>query len=290
MASPPHIHIDRREVADRPKPLGWQALRLFLGGSSSQTFLDAGWVRHLLQRVPARRRQSVAVRILGLSPHYFVYQFTDLYPQGISRRTVLRGEVERMRATRRDLVQSMLLDHLTSTTVALEIGCGPGFLVREVAERAAEVYGVDIASGVLACAEVLNDAENVTYLHASADHLEGVQDASVDLVFSFAVYQHLSRQDVPRALAETRRVLRPGGRAVVHIPLVERAAEAVSGHGGSLRDRYRLRYERYSVETVREFACHAGLEVQSHTPIHAIAHVEDDINDDWLFILTRPPD
>ena len=37
------------------------------------------------------------------------------------------------------------------------------------------------------------------------------EDGSFDAVFSYSVLQHLAKEDVPRVVAEIRRVLRPGG-------------------------------------------------------------------------------
>ena len=39
-----------------------------------------------------------------------------------------------------------------------------------------------------------------------------------DFVFSYSVLQHLPRDQVKMSLAETRRVLRPGGRALIQMP------------------------------------------------------------------------
>jgi ubiquinone/menaquinone biosynthesis C-methylase UbiE len=46
--------------------------------------------------------------------------------------------------------------------------------------------------------------------------LTGVKDESVDAVFSYDVFIHLQHWDIYNYLCEVRRVLRPGGRAVIH--------------------------------------------------------------------------
>jgi SAM-dependent methyltransferase len=53
-------------------------------------------------------------------------------------------------------------------------------------------------------------------LHLDGHGLGPVADASVDAVFSFDVFVHLPQWDVFQYLRETARVLRPGGKAVIH--------------------------------------------------------------------------
>ena len=52
-------------------------------------------------------------------------------------------------------------------------------------------------------------------LSAGSD-LPGVPDGSVDVVWSFDVFVHVSPLDQAGYLAEIARVLRPGGRALIH--------------------------------------------------------------------------
>lgn len=55
-----------------------------------------------------------------------------------------------------------------------------------------------------------------------------VADGSVDAVWSAHNLEHLFAHEVPVALAEFRRVLRPGGFALVTVPDLQRAAELVA--------------------------------------------------------------
>ena len=62
---------------------------------------------------------------------------------------------------------------------------------------------------------------------ASMTDMSQVQDGSVDAVWSSHSLEHLYAHEVPRALGEFYRVLRPNGSALVRVPDLEKAAEFV---------------------------------------------------------------
>jgi SAM-dependent methyltransferase len=99
------------------------------------------------------------------------------------------------------------------TLRALEIGCGPGRLMRPLAGVFAEVHGVDISDEMVARAESnLSGAPNAHAWHAPDSDLRRFEDGSFDFVYSYAVFQHIpSREVVMGYLDEAERVLRPGG-------------------------------------------------------------------------------
>lgn len=63
---------------------------------------------------------------------------------------------------------------------------------------------------------------------ASITDMAPVATASVDAVWSAHNLEHLFAHEVPRALAEFRRVLRPQGFVLVTVPDMQRAAELVA--------------------------------------------------------------
>lgn len=92
----------------------------------------------------------------------------------------------------------------------LDLGCGEGTNTRQVAELGAAMTAVDVAPSFVAAARDWERASprGVTYLHASADRLP-FAGASFDFATAF-----MSLMDIPDlhgVLAETARVLRPGG-------------------------------------------------------------------------------
>jgi SAM-dependent methyltransferase len=95
----------------------------------------------------------------------------------------------------------------------LEIGCGIGRLMAPLSAHCGEIHGVDIADDMIAlgCARMAGVAH--AHLHWTRDSdLSAFADAVFDLVYSYAVMQHLP-DEAPfwRYLAESARVLRPGG-------------------------------------------------------------------------------
>jgi SAM-dependent methyltransferase len=92
-------------------------------------------------------------------------------------------------------------------TTLLDVGTGPGTLVGSALQRGAEVCAVDLTEAMVAAARRRFPEADVRV--ANARELP-FGDASFDAVtFGFCLH-HMSEPD--RALAEARRVLRPGGR------------------------------------------------------------------------------
>jgi arsenite methyltransferase len=100
----------------------------------------------------------------------------------------------------------------------LDIGSGPGHLVGEIARRIGPrgaVHGVDPSPSMLAIAArrtVGEDAAPVSFGPGDAVGLP-FPDGSFDAVTATQLYEYVA--DMPAALAEARRVLRPGGRLLV---------------------------------------------------------------------------
>lgn len=96
---------------------------------------------------------------------------------------------------------------------ALEIGCGPGRLMRPMSLRFDEIHGVDVSDHMVRLArEKLRDVPNARVHLGSGSDLAEFADAAFDFVYSYAVFQHIpSREVVFRYLAEAIRVLKPGG-------------------------------------------------------------------------------
>lgn len=98
----------------------------------------------------------------------------------------------------------------------LDVGCGPGFYVAELLERVGpqgHVAGVDTSAPMLAiAAHRVEGHGNVDLREASATELP-FESAAFDAAVSVQVLEYVD--DVPLALSELHRVLRPGGRLVV---------------------------------------------------------------------------
>ena len=102
----------------------------------------------------------------------------------------------------------------------LEIGCGNGALLRALDDRGDIDFaiGVDSSAGMLAQArEHSRDRARLRFVKANGPELD-VPDDHVDVVISFLSFRYLDWDPV---MAETRRVLAPGGRLWV-VDMVER--------------------------------------------------------------------
>lgn len=137
------------------------------------------------------------------TPHFDAGYFERQYQARPWRRA---GDKPILNVTRLRLLRRWLPDG-----TVLEIGTGLGAFAHRLAERY-RVVGMDLDPVVVARAFA---SSRVMGVAGSAYDLP-LPDASIDAVVLFDVLEHLSETD--RALAELRRVLRPGGLVLMSVP------------------------------------------------------------------------
>jgi SAM-dependent methyltransferase len=104
-----------------------------------------------------------------------------------------------------------LLPELKPHMKILDVGCGPGTITADLADLVPDghVTGIDAAPEIVAQArELANGRANLDFATGDVYALD-YQDATFCVVHAHQVLQHLA--DPVRALAEMRRVTKPGG-------------------------------------------------------------------------------
>jgi SAM-dependent methyltransferase len=110
---------------------------------------------------------------------------------------------------------------------ALEIGCGPGRLMKPMSRHFGEIHGVDVSDEMIARARYnLRDIPHAHPHATSGSDLAPFADESFDFVYSYAVFQHIpSRDVVMEYLHEAKRVLKRGGILRCQINGLDKAAK-----------------------------------------------------------------
>lgn len=270
------------QMGQRPT-LGWHIARVALAGSRRQAFLGHRSIGWLLRAAPERQRRSLALRILSLSPHYFIYQW-ERYPAGSSRRQVLEAESERNRRSRLQIAEQILAPMVSRDATVLDFGCGPGYLAGQVRQLAKEVVGVDVSSGTLACARVLNPGP--LYRQIRNEDLP-LADETIDLVYSIAVFQHIDFAKWSTYFDHFARVLRPGGQGVCHVVVADGEPVTYRQPAG-LRRRYSLRFEESSSDDVIAALRGSGFVNVQVRPTDRGASIEDDVGRQHIATFCKP--
>jgi len=170
---------------------------------------------------------------------------------------------------------------LPSRAVIVDLGCGPGLLLRDLGERFpdAVLYGYDVTPAMIAHARQLafKPADVTLAIHDVVTRPLPLADASVSLV-SMSSVLHVFDEPL-LTLAEIRRVLAPGGIFLlndwIRQPLAvylafRREVMQESGPDG-LRRAFRLFpvHNKYTVEDWRWLLAEAGFEVLAQTELRA---------------------
>jgi ubiquinone/menaquinone biosynthesis C-methylase UbiE len=145
---------------------------------------------------------------------------------------VFRGQVRELR------LRTATLAHMQPGDAVLDVGCGTGTLVMEVARRvgrAGRVAGVDPGTEQIARARAKAARHNLP-IEFQIGVIEQLPfpDQTFDVVFSTLMMHHLPAPLKRQGLVEIARVLKPGGRLVIadFKRKQERTGQAARFHAG----------------------------------------------------------
>ncbi|MGE5112203.1 MAG: class I SAM-dependent methyltransferase [Acidobacteriaceae bacterium] len=142
----------------------------------------------------------------------------------------------------------------------VDLGCGTGRFTRRLDRPDLEVIGVDFSRASLELAR--KAASWATFLEGDVRNVP-LPDNSANHVLSIQVYEHLLHaDDAQKFFSEVARLLKPEGTA-----LISGYAYAVWDwlRGQKIFDRAPdVRFVRYSVSELRNFALRSGLELIRH--------------------------
>jgi SAM-dependent methyltransferase len=152
-----------------------------------------------------------------------------------------------------------ILEGFTPPIMAADIGAGTGISSRLLAERGAYVVAVEPNAEMTGKAQPF---PGVQFVHGTGERT-GLPSASVDLVATFQAF-HWFATDA--ALAEIRRIVRPGGRAVLVLNERDERDPFTAAYGAAFRQ-----YALDNTEARREaslafFARLPGAVVQKEFP------------------------
>lgn len=135
---------------------------------------------------------------------------------------------------------------------ALEIGCGPGRLMKPLSRHFGEIHGVDVSDEMIRIARERLAAIPHAHVHSTnGASLDRFADASFDFVYSYAVFQHIPSRDVVlEYMREIRRVLKPGGIFRGQFNGLAHSSDLTTWSGVS-----------FSAQDIRDFARENGLQL-----------------------------
>jgi ubiquinone/menaquinone biosynthesis C-methylase UbiE len=120
-------------------------------------------------------------------------------------------------AWKQALVDDVLRRYVEPGGTVLEVGPGAGRWTEVLQTMAARLIVVDLSPTCIElCKRRFAGSSNLEFVVNDGRALPSVASESIDYVWSFDVFVHIAAPDVEAYLREFARVLRPGGRGVIH--------------------------------------------------------------------------
>jgi ubiquinone/menaquinone biosynthesis C-methylase UbiE len=270
------------------RKLRWYGGILATHGLGYQSYLSQPWIEPLFKAVPKGLHRALGLRLLSMSPHYFIYMASSRYKQLRSLGEVFEAEYQRNLDARYQLVEQVLKPYLRPDMTVGDLGSGPGWMSFRVAPYVRHVHAFDNSPGVLAIARRLHHAENLTYHLTDGASLPTLPDGSLDLFYSFACVQHLEDHLLHAYLAEFFRVMRPGATALCHVMVGE---SQVRPDPTTAFEKFKSRFQLYCVyrrpKDLESAILGAGFADVKIKPMSELTDIEDDVREQHIVVFRR---
>ncbi|MBV6458155.1 MAG: Ubiquinone biosynthesis O-methyltransferase [Fimbriimonadaceae bacterium] len=150
---------------------------------------------------------------------------------------------------RRHCAATLLSRHTAPDATVLDLGCGTGALMTELSAKGMKPVGIDMSPQALG----FSKSRGLPGLVLARGEAIPIKSDAVPAVIALDVYEHI--QDDCAALAETFRILQPGGSLVLSVP----AFRWLWGpHDVAL-----MHYRRYSKKEILGKLSTAGFSIES---------------------------
>ncbi|MFZ5982649.1 MAG: class I SAM-dependent methyltransferase [Patescibacteria group bacterium] len=181
-------------------------------------------------------------------------KYEDAYKSTLNvYRKMGRGYLESVK----DLTPEQLYDFLDQVVPGgkvLDIGCAGGRDAKAMTEKGFEVVGIDVVDEFLE--EAKKFVPEAKFLNMDLLKLDFPEE-SFDGILASAVLLHISKEDIPRALGNFYRALKPGGKIFSMVKLGEGSTYATD----KLSSEKRLMV-LFTKKEFRDFFEEAGFEIK----------------------------
>lgn len=118
---------------------------------------------------------------------------------------------------KQSVVRHVLRPRMPEGGAIVEIGPGGGRWTETLLEIGGRIVAVDISEECLrVCRDRFSDHEGISFVLTPGNALPGIEDGTIDAIWSFDVFVHVNRAEVEDYAQEFARVLKPNGIGVLH--------------------------------------------------------------------------
>lgn len=166
---------------------------------------------HPVKKIPVRMKYYVSQWIGKIFGKRFFWDLEALFKPKDAILSGCKNEEDFFRQGEKDVEYLEKLNLVNKETVSLHLGCGIGRMERFLAPKVKEAYGIDISKVMIKKAQKMVQFPNVHFFDTNGKDLKLFKDQTFTLIYSFFVFQHLSRTVVMGYMQEAARVLRING-------------------------------------------------------------------------------
>lgn len=115
------------------------------------------------------------------------------------------------------LIDEVMLKYIEPGKSVLEIGPGGGRWTEVLQKIAKHLIVVDLTNqSIEICRKRFANCANMQFYVNDGSNLDFIPDEALDFIWSFDVFVHISPRDIDQYLVGMSRILRKGGRGLIH--------------------------------------------------------------------------